>query len=49
MKMSGWRVRRGTDHLGLLGHDKQFSFISIQWEAMELLKEEKQGMISCMN
>ena len=49
MKMSGRGVRRGADHLGLLGHDKQFSFIPIQWEATDLLKEEKQGMISCMN
>lgn len=42
----GGRWGGGADHLGFLGHDKEFSFIPIQWEAMEELKEEKQGMIS---
>lgn len=40
--------RKEPDHLGLLGPDKEFSFIPIQWESLEQLKVERQGRISCI-
>ena len=47
VKVSGWGW--GGVQIIWACHDKEFSFIPVQWEAMEMLKEEKQGMISCMN